>query len=61
MLRNYLIGHNVYVATYWDEFTDHINLRLKNLTDSIVALPVDQHWGSREMNHIINLIQHFQV
>lgn len=61
VLRNYLISQKIFTATYWKEFLEGDNPDAKKLSHSIVALPVDQRWGETEMNHIINIIRHFQA
>ena len=57
-LRKKLIDNKIYVATYWPNVLkycaeDMLEYRLAN---HVIALPIDQRYGSKEMNYIIKLL-----
>ena len=57
-LREYLIGHKVFVPQYWPNVlkqtsvgsTEHV------FAEKLMALPIDQRYGVNDMDHIVNLI-----
>lgn len=57
-LRDHLIRHNVFCARYWpnvlDETSEH-DLEF-SLARHLIAIPIDQRYGTAEMDTIINLI-----
>ncbi len=58
-LRDFLISQKIYVATYWKNVLNTVN---KNdyeffLTNNLVPLPIDQRYGKKELNYIINVIK----
>jgi hypothetical protein len=57
-LKEKLIQHKVFVATYWPNVIEWCNSNDvdSHLTKDIVALPIDQRYGIEEMKKIINLI-----
>lgn len=57
-LRKKLIDNKIYVATYWPNVLkwcseDMLEYELAN---NIIALPIDQRYGSEEMDYIIKLL-----
>lgn len=57
-LRQRLIENKIYTATYWTNVKNWCkegNLEIR-LTDEVVYLPVDQRYGEREMQLIVNII-----
>ena len=57
-LRKELIRNKIYVATYWPnvlEWTEEGTLEY-DLTKNVVALPVDQRYTKKELEHIVNLL-----
>lgn len=57
-LRSRLIESKVYVAQYWPNVLDWCGPKELEyyLTTHIIPLPIDQRYGEREMNFIINKI-----
>ena len=57
-LRNRLISNKVYVAKYWPnvlQWCDKGSIDFK-LTCNLLPLPIDQRYGTKEMQRIIELI-----
>ena len=57
-LREQLVSNNIFTATYWPnvfEWTEKSSLEYE-LTDKIIAIPIDQRYGEEEMKSIIRLI-----
>jgi hypothetical protein len=57
-LRIKLIKHKIYTATYWPnvkEWCDKNSLEYR-MTSEVVYLPIDQRYGTEEMNTILKLI-----
>jgi len=57
-LRKKLIDNRIYVATYWPnvlKWCSEDKLEYE-LTNNIIALPIDQRYGSEEMDYIIKLL-----
>lgn len=58
VLREKLIHNKIFVATYWpnvNEWTSNESLEV-NFAKNIVALPIDQRYGTNEMQRIIKTI-----
>ena len=57
-LRRFLIENKVFVATYWPDVSEKRGVgELENsLTQDLLPLPIDQRYGEKEMNFIVNLI-----
>ena len=57
-LRQRLIAQKVYVATYWKEVLrrGEASALERELVDCLVALPIDQRYGPREMQAVLDLI-----
>jgi len=58
MLKQKLLSQKIYCATYWPNVLEWCNEE-KNaykLTEQIIALPIDQRYGAKEMNNIIETI-----
>lgn len=58
-LKKRLIENKIFVATYWPNVMDwckpaDIEYQLAN---QIIALPIDQRYGTEEMNYIIKIIE----
>jgi len=59
-LREYLINNKVYIPKYWNNKKIISNGRVeKEFKDNIVSLPIDQRYSSKEMTHVIKLIQEY--
>jgi hypothetical protein len=58
-LRKRLLENKIYTATYWPNVKKwcKIDSLEYSLTEEIVHLPIDQRYGEKEMEFIINLIQ----
>ncbi|WP_273164327.1 hypothetical protein [Bacteroides fluxus] len=57
-LRKKLIDNRIYVATYWPnvlKWCSEDKLEYE-LTNNIIALPIDQRYGSEEMDYIIKFL-----
>lgn len=61
-LRKKLIENKVYVASYWPNIFDemHSSSVEYNLSNNILALPIDQRYSENEMDRVINLIALYQ-
>lgn len=59
-LRKRLIDNKIYVAQYWPNVLDWSpkDSIEQQLTTHLAALPIDQRYGTAEMEHIITLINH---
>lgn len=60
-LREFLISRKIFVAKYWDNLNkicDENNFEYL-LATKLVALPIDQRYGLKEMNVIVNLVKSF--
>lgn len=57
-LRKILIDNGVFVATYWPELYDDKpeNLKARNISESLLPLPIDQRYGDAEMSYIANIL-----
>ena len=59
-LRKKLIGNKVFVARYWPNVLPCRGFELEyNLANNVVALPIDQRYGEKEMERIVGLINEF--
>lgn len=57
-LKNYLIDHNVYVATYWPSLNEcDKGMTEYDLVDHLIAIPIDQRYGEEEMKYVIQLME----
>jgi dTDP-4-amino-4,6-dideoxygalactose transaminase len=57
-LKQHLIQNNVFVATYWPnvfEWTKETDLEYQ-IAKHVVCIPIDQRYGEKDINRIINLI-----
>ncbi|MEN9919884.1 MAG: hypothetical protein RL662_2320 [Bacteroidota bacterium] len=57
-LKSKLIANNVYIATYWLnvlKWVDECSIEY-NLVNHLLPLPIDQRYGTIEMDKILNLI-----
>lgn len=61
-LREHLIRSNVFCARYWPNVLDETaeNDLEFSLARNLVAIPIDQRYGTAEMDTIINLIQQWK-
>jgi hypothetical protein len=57
-LRPHLISNKVFIAKYWPNVIEWIkeDSNESKLTKQLLPLPIDQRYGSGEMNVIINVI-----
>lgn len=58
-LRRRLIENKIFIATYWPnviEWCKKVSLEY-DLAEGILPLPVDQRYGLKEMDYILNVIQ----
>ena len=57
-LRQRLIDHKVYIATYWPNVLDWINTDSTEytLTTQLLPLPIDQRYGEGDLKRIYELI-----
>lgn len=53
-LKQKLIKNNIFVATYWDSV--NLNGIEQNFQDNIVPLPIDQRYGFKEMERILEVV-----
>lgn len=58
-LRDYLIENKIYVATYWKDVLKRVdkNSFEAHLTEYLLPLPIDQRYGEKEMEYIIEIIK----
>lgn len=58
ILKQKLIKNKIYVATYWPNVFDWCEKKSVefNLASNLVPLPIDQRYGKREMDKILNII-----
>ena len=58
-LRNHLITNKVFVATYWPNVLEWCSLDFieYKLTENIIPVPIDQRYGIKEMNKIVEIIK----
>ncbi len=58
MLREYLIGKNVYVARYWDDVLDRDSDcdTEKRIVEQLVPLPIDQRYCEEDMQKILKFL-----
>ncbi|GAX62971.1 ATP-utilizing enzymes of ATP-grasp superfamily [Candidatus Scalindua japonica] len=60
-LKEYLIKNGIYVATYWKEVLERVkksSLEYK-FTEFLIPLPIDQRYGSSDVNKIIDMVINF--
>ncbi|WEV19607.1 hypothetical protein [Clostridium perfringens] len=57
-IKKYLIENNIYVATYWNEVLEKVEMNSTEeyLVKNLIALPIDQRYSDKEMNLILDLI-----
>lgn len=57
-LRERLINHNIYVATYWPNVKNWCapNSTEQYLVDNVVCIPIDQRYDTNQIQNIISLI-----
>ena len=57
-LRKKLIDNRIYIATYWPNVLKWCSEDMLEyeLTNNIIALPIDQRYGREEMDYIIKLL-----
>jgi len=57
-LRSKLIDNEVFVATYWPNILEAcaIDSLEYNFAKNIIPLPIDQRYGKKEMESIVQLI-----
>jgi hypothetical protein len=57
-LRQKLIKHSIFVATYWPDAAERIpaGTREAYLVSNLVPLPIDQRYGKEELDVMIALI-----
>ena len=57
-LKQHLINHKIYVATYWPNVLEKCDKKSFDyrLADNLVAIPIDQRYGEEDMEYMINLI-----
>jgi hypothetical protein len=57
-LRKKLIDNSIYVATYWPDDKDRIprGSTEAHLVSNIIPLPIDQRYGRKDMDAILNII-----
>lgn len=58
-LRSYLIANKVYVAQYWPNVLEWCKPEdfEYQLTENLVCIPIDQRYGEKEMEYIVDKIQ----
>jgi hypothetical protein len=58
-LREYLISKNIYIAKYWNETIKNISLNEteKIFVNNLVALPIDQRYGEKEMATVTDKVK----
>lgn len=61
-LRNKLIENRIYVPTYWPELklSSELNEIERSFVNKIVCLPIDQRYGNKEMQKILNIIRNHE-
>jgi len=62
-LRQKLIDHRIFVATYWPNVFDWCDTESVEyqLAKHIIALPIDQRYGSEEMEYIMKVINNLSA
>lgn len=56
-LRQRLLSHRIFVATYWSDALDRLTADKANiLVRNLLPLPVDQRYGPSDMERIVNVI-----
>ena len=57
-LKKRLIDNKIFVATYWPNVKEWCNSDMIEwqLTDKVIAIPIDQRYGEDDMKYIINKI-----
>ena len=60
-LRKYLIDNRIYCAVHWptDGICENERVGHVNNAKTLLSLPIDQRYGSAEMNHLLNVILSF--
>lgn len=58
LLKENLIKNKIYCATYWPNVKDMINKNTWEyfLYENLVAIPIDQRYGTKEMKKILSII-----
>jgi len=57
-LKEFLIQHKIYVATYWQEVLTRVGAGTTEhkLTEYLVPLPIDQRYGTEDMQVIVDTL-----
>ena len=57
-LREKMIGHRIYVSTYWLEVLSRVDAHSveANFVNYLVAIPIDQRYSQSEMKYILSVI-----
>lgn len=60
-LRDYLISNKIFVAKYWPNVTEWLrdDTIEHHLAQQMLPLPIDQRYGEKEMNRILNIIEKY--
>ena len=59
-LKKKLIMHKIFIATYWpnvDQWLSSDNCFESHLLENLIAIPIDQRYGERQMRKIIDFIK----
>lgn len=61
-LRQYLIDHQVFCARYWPNVLEWCNPAdfEYQLAENLVCLPIDQRYDEKDMETILDIINHFE-
>ena len=60
-LKEFLIHHKIYVATYWQEVLTRVGAGTTEhkFTEYLVPLPIDQRYGIEDMQVIVDTLINF--
>jgi len=61
-LKQFLISHKIYIATYWKNVPDSVDKNTFEyyLAQNLIPLPIDHRYGIKEMQLMINLIKKYE-
>lgn len=64
VFRKYLIENKIYCAVHWPDFSSNYIVQSKKTEDiynNIISLPIDQRYGEKEMQYMVNHINNYKV
>lgn len=59
--REYLMENNIYCAVHWPFYNiqPEVRINAKYNADTLLSLPIDQRYGSEEIDYMIDVIQQY--